>query len=217
MVKFKPILKKPGDIIRAEDWNKIQEDIRDEIIRLEKEIETLKRYLNMMTESTVIIDPKSSLGQSFDLDETLPGEHTNYGAKVVGHIFKQWTLGSGKTGIICRFGILDYIDILYYWAGAGNGDKETLKITFEYVDGTVSSIDRIFIHEFTELRPKGTANPYVEYLLSPTEHVWYKYMLRNPHPEKEVRYIIFEDINPEATPRIGNVIQYLSRIRQIPL
>ena len=217
MVKFKPLKKKPGDVIRAEDWNKIQEDILKELQALEKRIEDLRTLINSMTESTIIVDPKSSFGKCYDLDVNIPGESSNYGAKVVGHIFKQWVLEPGRTGVICRFGILDYIDILYYWSGAGNGDKETLKITFEYVDGTSETIDKIYIHEFTELRPKGSANPYVEYLLSPTEHVWYKYMLKNPHPEKEVRYITFENINPQCTPRIGNVIQYLSKIKTMPV
>jgi hypothetical protein len=66
-----------------------------------------------------------------------------------------------------------------------------------------------------ELMPRSTENPYVEYLLSPNERVWYKYALRNPNPDKEVRYVSFRDINEDAGPRIANVIQHVARIRPI--
>lgn len=215
MPKFEPIKRKPGELIRSEDWNKIQEDIKSDLERLEEEIRSIKRYIENMTESVVLTNLESPIGTSYRLDENVPGETDNYASKVVGHITKQWVIEKGKIGEICRFGILASFDVLYYWSGADNGDKKTLEIIIEYVDGTRHVIGDIFIHEWTELRPKGTENPYVEYLLSPNERVWYKYKLMNPNPEKEVRYIYFRNINSECTPRIGNVIQYIAKIKPL--
>jgi len=38
MVRFTPKEKKPGDHIRAEDWNSIQREIRDDLLQLEESI-----------------------------------------------------------------------------------------------------------------------------------------------------------------------------------
>jgi len=167
-----------------------------------------------MLYSVTLSELKSPIGNSYNLDENIPGETENYGESVVGNITKQWSIGK-KKGKICRFGIIDFVDILYYWAGANGGDKKTLKITIEYVDGDVYSTDELFINECFELKQKENDNPYVEYLLSPNENVWYKYMLKNPKPEKEVRYISFENTNQNCSTRIGNVIQYLTRIKNL--
>jgi len=213
--KFEPIKRKPGELIRSEDWNKIQDDIRADLERLEEEVRDLRRYVNGMTESVVLINLDSPTGISYRLDEDVPGESGNYASSVVGYITRQWVIERGRTGEICRFGILSHFDILYYWSGADNGDKKTLEIILEYVDGTRQVMSDIFIHEWTRLRPKGSENPYIEYLLSPNERVWYKYELRNPNPDKEVRYVIFRNINGECAPRIANVIQYVTRIKPI--
>jgi len=213
MVKFKPIKRKPGDLIRSEDWNKIQEDIYTDLRNLELKLETLIEHVNRLTSSVILTNMSSLEGTAYDLDYTLPGETKNFGIKVLGHINKQWVLEPGRTGVICRFAIIDTFDLLYYWASAGNGDKPALEITLEYIDGTIQTFSNIYIHEYSDLRPKGTANPYVEYLLSPTECVFYKYALKNPVPEKEVRYITFKNTNPSVTLRIGNVIHYLTRVR----
>lgn len=215
MVEFKPIKKKPGDLIRSEDWNKIQEDILKEFEKMENEIAELKNILSRFVESIVLVNLESPFGESYPLDQNIPGETSNYGISVLGHITRQWVLPGGKTGLICRFAIMDFFDILYYWSGARNGDREVLEISLEYIDGSTHTISNIYLHEFTSLRPKGTANPYVEYLLSPTEHVWYKYLLRNPYPSKQVKYIFFKNINPQSTPRIGNTLHYLSKLKMI--
>lgn len=214
MTKFKPIIRNPGDLIASEDWNKIQEDIRDDVEELDKKIGELKGYVENMMYGVTLTELKSPVGSSYNLDENIPGETENYGASVVGNITKQWDINKEK-GIVCRFGIVDAVDILYYWGGAKDGDKKTLKITIEYVDGDVYSADELFIHECSELRKKGKENPYVEYLLSPNEKVWYKYMLKNPKPEKEVRYLSFENTNQNCSLRIGNVIQYLTKIKNL--
>ena len=215
MTKFEPIVRNPGDLIRSEDWNRIQEDIKADLDDLNEKISKLKEYVEGMLHSVTLTDVKSPIGISYNLDEPVPGETENYGTTIVGHITKQWCIGNGNTGRICRFGIIDLMDVLYYWAGAGGGDKKTLKIMIEYVDGDTHTTDELFIHEYSELRPKGGENPYVEYLLSPNENVWYKYMLQNPKPDKEVRYIYFENVGSACTPRIGNVIQYLTKIRHM--
>ncbi len=146
----------------------------------------------------------------------MAGEVGDYATSVLGYISRQWILGVGQTGEICRFGVLDFFDLLYYWAGAENGERVTLEITVEYVDGTMYTASDLFVNEWTELMPRNATNPYVEYLLSPNERVWYKYALRNPNPDKEARYVSFRDINADAGPRIANVIQHVARIRPIP-
>jgi len=214
MAKFKPIIRNPGDLIASDDWNKMQEDIKSNIDELDEKFDKLKEYIENMLYSVTLVELKSPVGSSYNLDENIRGETENYGANVVGNITKQWSIGKEK-GVVCRFGIVDAVDIFYYWAGAKDSDKKTLKITIEYIDGDVYSTDELFIHECSELRPKGTENSYVEYLLSPNENVWYKYMLKNPNPEKEVRYISFENTNQNCSLRIGNVIQYLTRIKNL--
>jgi hypothetical protein len=214
-MKFEPVRKKPGELIRAEDWNKIQEDIKADLQRLYEEMQNLRDYIDNMAKSVTLINLDSPVGKSYNLNETVPGETGSYATKVLGYITKQWVLGKGEKGEICRFGILDFFNVLYYWSGAENGDKRTLEITLEYVDGTTYTARDIYIHEWTKLRPKGTENPYVEYLLSPNERVWYKYALKNPNPEKEVRYISFVDTNEECAPKIANVIQHVGKIKPI--
>jgi hypothetical protein len=210
MAKFKPILKKPGDVIRSEDWNKIQEDIKADLERIEE-------YISKMTETVTLTNVESPVGKSFNLMDIVPGETSSYNSNVMGLITKQWLLEKGKVGEICRFGVMDSFDILYYWSGAENGDKKTLNIVLEYMDGTTAGIEGLFIHDRTKLRPAGQDNPYIEYILSPNERVWYKYQIVNPNPEKEVRYISFKNVNAECTPRIGNVIQYKTRIKPLKL
>jgi hypothetical protein len=217
MEKFEPIRKEPGELIRSEDWNKIQEDIKAELVRLGEEIRNLREYIDSMAKSVTLINLDSPIGLSYRLDEDVPGETGNYATSVLGYITRQWILGRERMDEICRFGVLDYFDLLYYWSGAENGEKVTLEITLEYVDGTMHTSSELFINEWTELMPRSTENPYVEYLLSPNERVWYKYALRNPNPDKEVRYVSFRDINEEVGPRIANVIQHVARIRPIPV
>jgi len=215
MEQFEPIRKKPGELIRSEDWNKMQEDIQADLIRLGAEIRSLRDYIDRMAKSVTLINLDSPVGLSYRLDEVVPGETGDYATSVLGYIARQWLLGRGRTGEICRFGVLDFFDLLYYWSGAENGETVTLEITLEYVDGTMHTASNLFINEWTELMPRSTANPYAEYLLSPNERVWYKYPLRNPNPDKEVRYVSFRDINADAGPRIANVIQHVARIRPI--
>jgi hypothetical protein len=217
MEKFEPIRKEPGELIRSEDWNKIQEDIKAELVRLGEEIRNLREYIDSMAKSVTLINLDSPIGLSYRLDEDVPGETGNYATSVLGYITRQWILGRERMDEICRFGVLDFFDLLYYWSGAENGEKVTLEITLEYVDGTMHTSSELFINEWTELMPRSTENPYVEYLLSPNERVWYKYALRNPNPDKEVRYVSFRDINEDAAPRIANVIQHVARIRPIPV
>jgi hypothetical protein len=43
MVKFKPIIKKPGDLILSEDWNTIQRDVSDDLKSLETMINAISK------------------------------------------------------------------------------------------------------------------------------------------------------------------------------
>lgn len=213
MTKFSPILRKPGEVIKSEDWNKMQEDIRDEIEELKRKLEVLKDYIDNMEESTTMLDMNSLVGKSYNLDEVIKDETASYDASVVGLITKQWLIPKGEVGDICRYSVVAHLNSLEYWSGAENGDKKALQIVFNYMDGTSALISDLFVHDKNELRPKGTENPYLEYLLSPNELVWYRYRVINPNPEKEVLTVSFKKTIVDCTPRIGNVIHYSSKIK----
>jgi hypothetical protein len=215
MTDFEPIRKNPGELIRSEDWNKIQDDIKSDLVRLQEELKVLRDYIDNMAKSVTLTNLDSPAGMSYRLDEDVPGEVGNYATSVLGYITRQWVIGRDQTGEICKFGVLDFFDVLHYWAGANRSDKGTLEITLEYVDGTIHPVGDIFIHDWTQLQVKGDKNPYLEYLLSPNERVWYKYAIKNPYPDKEVRYVSFKDIDSENSPRIANVIQHTARIRPV--
>jgi hypothetical protein len=212
MAKFNPILRKPGEVIKSEDWNKMQEDIQGDIGELERKLQVLKEYVDSMEESTTMLNMGSLIGRSFNLDDVIPGETSSYDAPMVGLLTRQWLLPKGEAGDICRFSVVARLESLDYWSGAENGDKKALEVVFNYIDGTSAVISELFVHDRTKLRPKGTDNPYLEYLLSPNEYVWYRYRVDNPNPEKEVLTVSFRNIVPDCTPRIGNVIHYRSRI-----
>jgi hypothetical protein len=212
MAKFNPILRKPGEIIKSEEWNKLQEDILADIEDLERRLTSMKEYVDNMEESTTMMDMNSLAGKSYDLDETIKGESSNYDASVVGLITKQWLIAKGEVGDICRFSIVARLSVLEYWSGAESGDKKALEVVFNYMDGTSAVIGDLFIHDRTKLRPKGNENPYLEYLLSPNELVWYRYRVINPNPEKEVLSVSFKKTIADCTPRIGNAIHYKSKI-----
>jgi len=212
MAKFNPIYKKPGEVIRSEDWNKMQEDIQSDIGELERRVQVLKDYVDNMEESATMLDMNSPVGKAYDLDEATAGETTSYEAHMVGLLTKQWLPGKGKTGDICRFSMVTHLTSLDYWSGAENGNKKALEVTFNYIDGTNAVLSGLFVHDRRKLRPKGTDNPYLEYLLSPNEHVWYRYKIVNPNTEKEVLSVSFKNTAEDCTPRIGNVIHYRSKI-----
>ena len=136
MAKFNPILKKPGEIIRSEDWNKIQQDMLEDIEELETKLRALKDYVDNMEESATMLSMDSTIGKAYALDEVLPGETSSYRDTVVGILSKQWLLQKGVVGDICKFSVVSQLETLDYWSGAENGNKKTLEITFNYIDGT---------------------------------------------------------------------------------
>lgn len=200
---FEPLYKKHGDLIKSDEWNKII----DELVELRK-------YIENMTRSVTLTSLLSPTGVSYSLSRDVPDDF-NYERDVMGLITRQYYVGAKETGEICTFGINDAADIIYYWSGASKGDVEALQITLEYVDGTSFVSDKMFIHEWSKLRPKGNKNPYVEYLQSPNQRLWYKYAIGNPSPEKEIRYMTFEDISAGSAVRIGNVLHYVTRIKPL--
>jgi len=212
MPRFKPITRKPGDIISAEDWNKMQEEILRDIAELSEGIAKLREYVDSLTETTTILNPASSVGTFYGLDENVPGEGMNYMTGVIGVITRQWAMERGKVGDLCKFGIATYFEALEYWAGAEDGDKKALDIVFEYLDGTSSIVNGLYVHECSKLRPKGADNPWVEYLLSPNERVWYRYKISNPNPQKEVFNVIFKKTDTTCILKIGNAIHYKSKM-----
>jgi hypothetical protein len=212
MVEFDVIKKKPGEVIRSEDWNTMQEDIRADLEELELGIRKLRKYIDNMQETTTLLNISSTVGKSYPLNEIIEGETSSYETEIVGLITKQWLLAEGKTGEICRFGVVTLLDSIDYWSGAENGDKKALEVVFDYMDGTSDVVSDLFVHDRSKLRPQGEDNPYLDYLFSPNEYVWYRYRVANPNPEKEVLTVSFRNTNPECTPRIGNVIHYRAKI-----
>jgi hypothetical protein len=190
----------------------MQEDIRADFVELEHRLDVLKEYVDNMEESATLLNMDSLIGKSYNLDEVIPGEKASYDAPMVGLLSKQWLVQKGEKGDICRFGVVAQMELLDYWAGAEKGDKKTLEIIFNYIDGTSAIVTELYIHDRSKLRPKGALNPYREYLLSPNEYVWYRYRVINPNPEKEVLSVSFKNLLAECTPRIGNVIHYRSKI-----
>ncbi|MBS7610181.1 hypothetical protein KEJ19_06430, partial [Candidatus Bathyarchaeota archaeon] len=160
MVKFEPILRKPGELIRSEDWNKMQEAIRADLQELERKLQILKDYVDNMEETVTLLNVTSPVGKSYNLNEIIPGETTSYEAPIVGFITKQWLLERGGVGTICTFGLVTLLQSLDYWAGAENGDKKALEAVLEYMDGTSAVLGGLFVHDRTRLRPKGAENPY---------------------------------------------------------
>jgi hypothetical protein len=212
MVEFEPIKKNPGEVIRSEDWNNMQEGIRTDLEELEHKLQEMKNYIDSMQETITLLNISSLGGTSYSLNEIIPNETTSYETPIVGLLTRQWLLEKGKTGEICKFGVVTYLDSIDYWSGAENGDKKALEIIFDYMDGTNAVISSLFVHDRSKLRPKGIENPYIEYILSPNEYVWYRYKIDNPNPEKEVLNISFRCTDSVCTPRIGNVLHYRSKI-----
>lgn len=195
--------KKPGDLIRSDEWNKIL----DELV-------SLRSYIDSMTRSVTLTNLASPTGISYGLSGGVPDEF-NYGTDVMGLITRQYFLGREDTGDICRFGLNDLADTISYWSGAAFGDKEALSVIFEYVDGSVYEAKDLFVHEWSSLRPKGQKTPYVEYLQSPNQRLWYRYVIVNPNPEKEIRYLTFRDTSKDCALRIANVLHYVTRVKPL--
>lgn len=213
MTKFTPISRKPGEIIRSEDWNKMQEDIKVDLQELEQRFQTLKEYVDNLEESSTMLNVDSIIGKSYNLDKVIEGETSSYDVPILGLLTKQWLIEKEKAGDICSFNLVSRLTTLDYWSGAENGNKKTLEIIFSYIDGANAVLTGLFIHDRQKLQPKGTDNPYLEYLLSPNEVVWYRYQLVNPNPEKEVLSVTFKNIIDGCTPRIGNVVHYRSKLK----
>ena len=196
---FEPTYKSPGDSIRSDEWNQIL----DELVYLKKYIESMSRSVTLTSLSS-----PSGISHNLRTDDDF-----NYGMDVMGLITKQYN--GDENGEICRFGINDCADIIYYWSGAAKGDRELLQIILEYVDGTTFTLENLFINEWSKLRPKGNKNPFVEYLQSPSQHLWYRYGFENPSPEKEIRHVTFKDIGAERVVRIANVLHYSTRVKPL--
>ena len=60
----------------------------------------------------------------------------------MGMITRQWVTSVIGEGDICHFGITDYFDVLYFWAGAENGNQNMLDIELEYADDTIARVLR---------------------------------------------------------------------------
>lgn len=205
---FEPIIKKEGDLIESKDWNAIQTGLLEEISKLRQE-------LHNMSQSTIMIGLDSPTGKSYNLDEQVWDEQNTYSEKTIGLITKQWLTIVPGEGEICSFGIMDSFDRLYFWAGAENGDKETLDVSIDYMDRNPEVVGKnLYINERkgppTDPSPK---NPWLMGVRSINNLYWYKYEIVNPYPTSEVKYINFANTNRECAPRIGNVIQLKSRLR----
>ncbi|MDG6925370.1 MAG: hypothetical protein JRN09_02330 [Nitrososphaerota archaeon] len=215
MTEFQPRPAQPGGPIRSEDWNYIQRALLAEIVLLRARCDELQKYIDNMSVLHTMTNLESTEGRSYALNETVPGELGNYGSRIVGLISRQWVPPvKGEVGI-CRFTVTNTFDQLDYWAGAEGGNKKALDVRLNYADGSDASFSGLFTHEVTALAPAGDDNPFVEYILSPSQWVWYRYRLNNPHPEREVISISFANAISEARSRVGNVVQLRARVRQL--
>jgi hypothetical protein len=211
MAVFKPIIRKEGDLIESKDWNAMQTGLLEEIAKLRQE-------LHSMSETLVMTGLDSRVGQSFNLDEKVRNEPVTYGEKTIGLITKQWlTLVPGE-GEICSFGIMESFDQLYYWAGAADGDKNTLDINFEYSGRQPETVGKNLYINDRRGPPSDPAqnNPWLVAVRSVQNLNWYKYRIDNPYPDRQVLYVNFVNINKSCTPRVGNVIHLKSRLRPMP-
>ena len=93
---MKSLTKKPGDVIKSEEWNK-----------LVSELIVLREYVNNMSEGMTFTGLVSSIGTEFDLDsQDFPG--LSYGMRAIGLITKQWIAPMpANIGEICSFGLTD--------------------------------------------------------------------------------------------------------------
>lgn len=207
MEDFKPSFKKPGDVIKSEEWN-----------RLEENISALKSYIDSMSEKVTLTNLESTVGRSYNLNEVVPGEMRSYGAKNMGLITKQWVTATKGIGDICHFGITDYFDTLYYWSGADNGNKNSLEISYEYVDGDIKKVApaTLYVNDRAKLSASNKDNPYAQFLYS-DYGIWYQYKAKNVDPKRPVRYVRFRNVSPDSNPRIGNVLHLKSRVRPVTL
>jgi hypothetical protein len=215
LTEFQPRPAQPGGPIRSEDWNYIQQALLAEIVSLQARCDGLQKYVDNMSVLHTMTNLESTEGRSYALNETVPGELGNYGSGIVGLISRQWVPPvKGEVGI-CRFAVANTFDQLDYWAGAEGGNKKALDVKLNYADGSDAGFPGLFTHEVTALAPAGDDNPFVEYILSPSQWVWYRYRLNNPHPEREVISISFANATSEARSRVGNVVQLRARVRQL--
>lgn len=197
------LLKNPGDLIRAEDWNKIVY----ELIQIRSSIDGL-------SENRDIKSLSSPIGRGYALDaKDFPG--LSYGSRAVGLITQQWLPSTPEIGEICDFGLAQPFSELSFWAAADNGDKNALDVIFEYVDGTqYKAGEKLYVNRKDALSPRDPSNknPYSQFLRAPYGY-FYKYTLANEFPDKEVRYIKFINVDRDCTPRIGNVVQLKVKVR----
>jgi hypothetical protein len=198
------MIRRPGETILSDDWNK-----------LVREIGNLKKYINSMTETTILTGLASGTGEGFALnDKRAPGH--DFGTRAVGLISLQWLPQiTGDVAEICTFGITSSFETIEFWACADNGDKETLDVFFEYKnDSMIQAGEKLFINSRANLSMPNGNNKYSEYLSAPGGY-WYKYELRNKAPKDVVRLIKFVNVNKECVPRIGNVLHLTKRIKPL--
>ena len=56
--------------------------------------------------------------------------------------------------------------MLYYWAGAENGNQNMLDIELEYADDTIAKVlENGYVNDKNTLSEGVEANPYIEFLL----------------------------------------------------
>jgi len=56
MTKFEPIFRKPGEVIRSEEWNRIQEQVSQDMKELESKLKALKEYVDSMEQTQTLLN-----------------------------------------------------------------------------------------------------------------------------------------------------------------
>ncbi|MDG6258155.1 MAG: hypothetical protein QCH35_11245 [Methanomicrobiaceae archaeon] len=213
-MEYEQLKKMPGDLISADDWNEIIDELESLRTAFREGLEGLRKEMGERTYFVTLQSLESPINTPKPLNGN--GEAFTYGTDVLGLITGQFYLGKVEEGEICKFGLHDFADTLYYWAGTVGDSVPPLRIILEYLDNTAYTSRDLHIHDCLELHPKGNENPYGEFLASPNGRVMYRYPFANPHPEKAIRYITFEDVSKEAELHIGNILHYATRIRPLP-
>lgn len=211
---YEELKKMPGDLISADDWNEILKELESLRTAFSEGLMDLREEMSERTYFVTLQSLESPINTPKPLN--VDDGSFSYGTDVLGLITGQFYLGNVEGGEICTFGIHDFADTLYYWAGAIENTVPPLRITLEYLDNTTFTSKDLPIHDWLELQQKGDENPYDEFLASPDGRFMYRYPFANPHPDKTIRSIKFEDVNTKADLHIGNILHYATRIRPLP-
>jgi hypothetical protein len=202
--------KKSSGKVTADEWNSIVDELVD-----------LRAYANNMSRCITLLSPPSIEGAPLQGLDTSSGLGYGSNAKVMGLVSGQYY--RKNKGTICKFGLYDFADAIYYWAAAETPDK-MLRITLNYRP-TPSDIkqgkmppsysEEVFIHDW---KNPATGNcTFVDQMNSAVGGAYiYEYKIDNPpgNSVRQISDITFED-NKDLGVSVFNAIQYVTKSRPL--